>query len=163
MKHTLITMSLALGLISALTGCNPNGSAHRVSNCAVKITQGVYGRVFWVSGNQMPSPNNKGKNAQAGAPISREIWVYPLTQSNQLNKNGKLYQVPVDAPLAKVTADKDGCFQLSLAAGKYSVFTLEKEGLFANIFDGKGNVNPVEVKSKNISEVNININYKAVY
>lgn len=163
MKHTFVTMSLALVFLSILLGCSPDGSAYKVSNCAVKITQGIYGRVFWVSGNQMPVLPRKGKNNQAAAPVSREVWVYRLMQESQLNKNGRLYQKPTEAPLAKTTADKDGCFQVSLPSGSYSVFTLEKEGLFANMFDGKGNINPVEVKGGNISEVNININYKAVY
>ncbi|EAY28562.1 lipoprotein, putative [Microscilla marina ATCC 23134] len=167
MKHTFVTMGLWLTLTIALVGCSPRNNASRVSNCAVKITQGIYGRVFWVGGNQMPGPVKKGKrkekNAPAGNPVAREVWVYPLMQTSQLNKNEGLYQKPATAPLAKTTADKDGCFQLPLAPGKYSIFTLEKDGLFANIFDGKGNVHPVEVKSNNITEVNININYKAAY
>ena len=141
-----------------------------MSNCAVKITQGIYGRVFWVGGNQMPAikKNKKGKNGvsvgQTGAsPVKRVLWVYPLIHRDQLTKAGRLYQKPTIKFIAKTNADEDGCFQMSLQPGKYSVFTEEKKGLFANVYDGKGNVAPVEVKARDLTELNIKINYKAVF
>ncbi|OJJ16859.1 hypothetical protein BKI52_32285 [marine bacterium AO1-C] len=155
-----------------MASCNPKSSSYKVSNCAVKISQGVYGRVFWVAGNQMPvigvKPKKKdSKGNQQTKPVKRQLLVYPLMSRNQLQASGRLFQVPNTKPFATTMADEDGCFQLKLPPGRYSIFTQEEDKgqkfVFANIFDGQGNVNPVEVKSMKLTELNIKINYKAVF
>lgn len=171
MKKTLSIIIWSLLLIGTLTNCNPTSSAHRASNCAVKITQGVYGRVFWISGNQMPglgmNDKKSKKDQEATKPVKRQLLIYPLMSRTQLQMSGQLFQVPTSKPFAKTMADEDGCFQIKLPPGKYSIFTLEEDRgqqyVFANLFDGQGNANPVEVKSSKLSELNIKINYKAVF
>lgn len=170
MTRTFLYTCLWFIFLETMAGCSQKYSSNRISNCAVKITQGVYGRVFWVGGNQMPvaTGNKKPENGVSlgqnrPKPVKRVLWVYPIIHRNQLVKTGKLYQKPTMKSVAKTLADEDGCFQLSLQPGKYSVFTEEKNGFFANMFDGKGNVNPVEVKTRDLTELNIKINYKAVF
>lgn len=165
-----------LGTIA--TSCNQKSSPNRMSNCAVKITQGVYGRVFWVTGNLMPSVGKKPKkrkpqknkpkqNNLNGKPVIRQLWFYSLMSRSKLKTEGRLYKIPEAKPVAVTTSDEDGCYQIKLPPGQYSVFTVEETNgqkkLFANIFDGQGNVNPIEVKSRDLTELNIKINYKAVF
>lgn len=161
MKHINILFFLLIVGTMVPTGCSQKSNANQMSSCAVKIAQGIYGRVFWQQGNQMPGPS---KNKTNGAkPVKRQILVYPLINRSQLVQAGGLYQMPAQKPIAKTESDKDGCFQLKLPAGKYSVFTQEKKGLFANMFDGQGNVSPVLVKNGDLTELNITINYKAFF
>jgi len=173
MKKILLLNIFCWSLVLMTISCNPNSSSYRVSNCAVKINQGVYGRVFWMAGNQMPGigigpPKQKSKDdKQKTKPVKRQLLVYPLMSRSQLQVSGRLFQVPEAKPFATTLSDEDGCFQLKLPPGKYSVFTLEEDKgqkhMFANIFDGQGNANPIEVKSMALTELNININYKAVF
>ncbi|HAS43612.1 MAG TPA: hypothetical protein DCS93_24240 [Microscillaceae bacterium] len=173
MKKALLVNIFCCLLVFMATGCSPNSSSYRVSNCAVKINQGVYGRVFWVAGNQMPvigvkPPKEKSKaDNQRTKPVKRQLLVYPVMSMSQLKPNGRLFQMPDTKPFATAMADEDGCFQLKLPPGKYSVFTLEEDQgqkrIFANIFDGQGHANPVEVKRMELTELNIKINYKAVF
>ncbi|MTI24563.1 hypothetical protein E1163_06360 [Fulvivirga kasyanovii] len=80
-----------------------------------------------------------------------------VIQEDQLYK-----EVPSEL-IKTVETDENGNFTVQLAPGRYSVFTKEEDGLFANVFDGEGNVNPVTVKQGEMTELNIDINYKAVY
>jgi hypothetical protein len=52
---------------------------------------------------------------------------------------------------------------VELPPGKYSVFTVEEEGLYANEYDSDGNMFPVEVLDGEFTEVTIKINYKAAF
>jgi hypothetical protein len=49
--------------------------------------------------------------------------------------------------IRKIKTDKTGSFKANLDPGKYSIFVQEEDGLFANVFDGEGFINPVTVES----------------
>lgn len=153
----LTTVGLFLFFLSITVAQGQNKSSNQ---CPVRIKQGVYGKVFWQEGNQMPGPGNNNKKVK---PIKRELWVYFSIQRDDLIKQGKLFQIPDVKPMAKVESDENGCFQLKLPAGNYSIFTVEKSGLFANMFDGKGIVAPFKVVQGKSTQMNITINYKSIY
>ncbi|HAS39175.1 MAG TPA: hypothetical protein DCS93_01790 [Microscillaceae bacterium] len=136
------------------------GQTNTEKPCPAKIKQGIYGKVIWQEGNQMPGPGNNQKKMK---PVKRELWVYFSIQRNDLVKQGKLFQAPDVKPVAKVESDENGCFQLKLPAGSYSIFTVEKNGLFANLFDGRGIVAPFEVTQGKVTQVDIMINYRSLY
>lgn len=168
MKYIYLLSVLCVFLGTTTTSCNQKSSPNRMSNCAVKISQGVYGRVFWVTGNLMPKVGEKPKKRkQNKKPVVRQLWFYPLMLKSKLKTEGRLYKLPDSKPVAVTTSDEDGCYQIKLPPGRYSVFTVEETNgqkkLFANMFDGQGNVNPIEVKTRDLTELNIKINYKAVF
>ncbi|MEM6359178.1 MAG: carboxypeptidase regulatory-like domain-containing protein [Bacteroidota bacterium] len=121
---------------------------------------GVKGKVLWVEGNQMPGPDRK---INEGSPVVREIIFYDVLKTSDLKRQNALFQEPPFEPVAIVKTNEQGEFEVNLPAGRYSLFTRENNGLFANLFDGENNVNPVTVESGEVTEVTVVINYKAVY
>ncbi len=122
--------------------------------------QGICGKVTWVEGNQMPGP---GVKRTEGTGIVREIYVYELTTRNEATQGNGLYKEVSSTLVAKGKSNKRGEYRIKLPPGTYSVFTKEPDGLFANVFDAKGSINPVTVRSDDFTILNIVINYKAAY
>ncbi|GAA0880043.1 hypothetical protein GCM10009119_30130 [Algoriphagus jejuensis] len=127
--------------------------------------QGITGTVTWIEGNQMPTINDSEDNPRkpAGKPVQRTLRIYPLIQFADLKIEGGLYTAIAEKPLSEIQSDESGRFSIQLSPGRYSVFVVEDAGLFANIFDGEGNVQPVSVKENEWTLLDIEVNYKAVY
>ncbi len=125
-----------------------------------KLKQGICGTILLKQGNQMPGP---GRVLSAGQPVIREVWVYQLTNISEVKTNGTVFTGIKTAWAGKTRSNAKGYFELALPIGKYSVFVLEQEGLYANYFDGKGSINPVEVLKDSISRKDISISNKAVF
>ncbi len=127
--------------------------------------QGIAGTVRWVEGNLMPAIGDSTYIERSkGAPIQREIYIYKAIKIHDAEpKQGVFFQGIRSELIKKVTTDKDGKFKVILPPGKYSVFVMENEGLFANKYDGENYINPVTVNSGSFTEVEILINYKAYY
>jgi hypothetical protein len=129
-------------------------------------TQGIMGQVFWVEGNLMPQVSEDGSgpteisNRQS---VQRTLKIHSLTHIDQLSIGDYLIGNIQTREIASIDTEQDGSFRIELPVGKYSLFTVEQEGFFANIFDSENHVNPVEVKSGEWSRYDIVINYKAVY
>ncbi|RYE26376.1 MAG: hypothetical protein EOP42_20820 [Sphingobacteriaceae bacterium] len=51
----------------------------------------------------------------------------------------------------------------ALPVGQYSVFVVEKEGLYANYFNGKGSINPIEVLKDSLINKDIIISNHAAF
>lgn len=69
--------------------------------------------------------------------------------------------VTVDTQLvAKVRSGRNGFFQIELDPGTYSVFAVEDGRLFANHFDGQGNIYPVTVQAGQVSSIRFDIDYE---
>lgn len=128
--------------------------------------QGLSGKVVWFEGNLMPTLGDSTYLLRAkGKPVQRQIWVYEATTINQVkvSEQATIFS-EVNTPLIrKFETDENGEFQANIKPGKYSLFTLEEDGLFANVFDGQGIINPVTVEVGKFTEIVIKVNYKAVY
>lgn len=122
--------------------------------------QGIKGRVIWLSGNQMPGP---GRTASPEAGIKREIHIYKPATLQEVTRAGKFYAEIRTELVAKITSKEDGSFKIKLPPGEYSVFTKESGGYFANLFDGNGRINVVEVKRGNFTDVTVKVDYEAAY
>ncbi|GAB3538627.1 hypothetical protein GCM10027443_33930 [Pontibacter brevis] len=125
------------------------------------IEQGIAGKVVWKSGNQMPSPDalpSKGRGVQ------RTLYVYELTNGSQAKTTDGVFHTNIQTNLiTQVETDADGNFAVSLKPGRYSLFTKEEQGLYANHFDGEMNIFPVEVQEGQVTDVEFIINYAASY
>ena len=123
--------------------------------------QGIQGQVFWLSGNQMPGPEKAPDSPQQG--ITREIYIYNAVALPSAQRQDVFFQ-NVDAVLVtKIMTNADGSFKVKLPPGKYSLFTKEEKGLFANLFDTNGCVNCVTVRPRKYSWITITVDYEAVY
>ena len=129
------------------------------------IQQGILGTVVVREGNHMPSPDQKDKlrpNSKKKS-LPRELLIYELTNLSQVKSNGGFYTDLKTKPVAKAVADTDGIFQVYLKPGRYSVFSQEPQGLYANQLDGNGNIFPVEVVADRLTLVEFMIDYNASY
>lgn len=122
--------------------------------------QGLSGQVFWVSGNQMPGPEAMLSPNQGAV---REVLIYELTSVKDVTQVGPFFRDIKTKMVASVTSKADGTFKIKLMPGAYSVFTKEKNGLYANLFDDKNNINPVNIKNGQFSWKTITIDYEAAY
>jgi hypothetical protein len=130
--------------------------------------QGISGKVTWLEGNQMPtiiSDDQKSNPTERtkGKPVVRVIKVYPLVNMADARLEDGLFQAIVGDPITEVISDENGDYSLFLPPGKYSLFTVEEEGLFANSFDGNGNIEPIIIKKGEWVKRNLVINYKAYF
>lgn len=126
------------------------------------IKQGVIGRVLWMQGNFMPSPDRPQR--EGGTAAIRTIYIYQLTKLSEVEGEAPLFSKVNTSLVAKLETNEAGYFQCKLAPGKYSIFTLEENGkLFANLFDGEGSITLFEVKEGELTTYDIKVNYKAAY
>jgi hypothetical protein len=130
------------------------------------IRQGVFGRVLFIQGNQMPSPDQK---TSSGKPVVRKIHIYELTTLKETTGQSPLFDEIKSKLVATTTSNSEGYFQCKLPIGKYSIFTVEEEAgeskkvFFANLFEGNGEITPFEIFDGKVVNYNININHKAYY
>jgi hypothetical protein len=133
----------------------------QTQNQQAPVEQGIRGKVLWQAGNQMPSPDvpqSRGKG------IKRTVYIYELTKTNQTNTLEGVFHTNIKTNLVTTAVtDEDGSFSVNLKPGRYSLFTKEDKGLYANLFDGEMNIFPVEVKKGQVTPVEFLINYQASY
>lgn len=128
-------------------------------------TQGIQGQVFWIEGNQMPQVLEEGETSDQGQKkgAKRTLRIHELTHINQARLGDALFG-EIETPLVvEVETDEEGKFSVELPAGKYSVFTVEENGFFANIYDLDSFINPFEVQNGKWTQADILINYQATY
>jgi hypothetical protein len=129
--------------------------------------QGIMGRILWLEGNLMPAIGDTTMaERMAGRPIQRTLFIHEPTTPDETVKvqdSGMFYSKIHTRLVKRVRTDKTGIFRIELPSGKYSVFVLENNGFFANVFDGEGHINPVTVEACNFTEIEIKVNYMAFY
>jgi len=129
------------------------------------LHSGIEGKVVWVEGNMMPTIDPNGKTSAHNSPnaIQREIIICKALKLEDLEGNMPLFSEIKTGEVLRVQTDKDGTFKVNLPEGKYSIFTKETKGYFANLMDGDGTIAPVEVQKDTFTNLTIEINYMASY
>jgi hypothetical protein len=122
--------------------------------------QGLRGQVFWVSGNQMPGPESVLSPNQGAV---REVLIYELTSFKDVTQVGPFFRDIKTKMVASIISKPDGTFKVKLMPGAYSIFTKEKNGLYANLFDERNNINPITIKNGEFAWKTITIDYEAAY
>ena len=123
---------------------------------------GIEGYIFRISGNRMPSPDAKLSPPKG---IKAVLYIYELTSFSQVTKVGEsaFYSSVRTKLVQSVTSDESGYFIVSLPPGEYSLFTKKDALFYANNFDGDNHIAPVKVVPHKVTQVNVNIDYDAVY
>jgi len=129
------------------------------STVSQTLEQGIKGKVLWLEGNFMPGP---GQNNE-GQPVERQLYIYQALKTVEMKKSGQFYAIPAKEPVKVVASNAQGQFSVDLEPGTYSILSKEEKGLFANLQDGDGNINPVTVKEGTYTDFTFKIDYKAVY
>ena len=124
-------------------------------------TQGISGKILWVTGNQMPGPEVTLDN---GEPVNREVYVFePTFLGDATVIEGVFYDSLKTHLVAKIKSGPDGKFTVKLDPGRYSVFIREPKGLFASQIESDGCIQCLEVNTGRLTEITIKINYTAAY
>ena len=123
---------------------------------------GIEGYIFRISGNRMPSPDAKLSPPKG---IKAVLYIYELTSFSQVTKVGEsaFYSSVRTKLVQSVTSDESGYFFVSLPPGEYSLFTKKDALFYANNFDGNNHIAPVKVVPHKVTQINVNIDYDAVY
>lgn len=134
-KNVLI---FAVGICASLcfASCEKKGTVDPKKSPT--ITQGVYG---YTSNDQNP--------------IVTDVYVYEYTKTSDFETRYlSLNDFPINnmpkAFVAKTTSDKDGFYEISLQPGKYSLFLLNGDMLYANSFDSENGICPIEVSKSSL-------------
>lgn len=132
---------------------DPPRNSHKVT-----IKQGVWGDVWFWSGNFMPE--GRGEICQ----VKRKVYVYELTTLNEVEQivYTPFYSAINTKLVTIVESDNEGFFQIELDPGRYSLFVKEDGKFYSNLFNSDG-IFPVNIKSDNVIEVRFDITYKAVF
>ena len=133
---------------------NPPRNNHKVI-----IKQGVWGDVWFWSGDFMPV--GRGKICQ----VERKVMVFESTKLADVVQNGfSAFYTEVNTKLVKtIISDKDGFFQLDLQPGNYSLFIMEEDMYYANSFGSGGIIFPINIESEKVTEVRFDITYNATF
>lgn len=123
---------------------------------------GIQGYVYEVKGNQMPSPDEKREPPRG---IHTDVYIYELTSSAQTVAGDRpgFYKSISSKLIKQVSTDNKGFFKVKLPPGKYSLFTKVDSVFYANLFDERNNIYPVEVVKKKMTDVVIKQDYNAAY
>ncbi len=123
---------------------------------------GLEGYIFRINGNRMPSPDAKPSPPKG---VKAVLYIYELTSLNQVTKQGEtaFYSSIRTRLVQTVVSDETGYFFVSLPSGEYSLFTKKDALYYANNFDGDGHIAPVKIAPNKVTQVNVNIDYDAVY
>ena len=124
--------------------------------------QGIEGYVYMVSGNQMPGP---GVKRPAPRGMKTTVYVFELSNINQVVKpdESPFYSAVKTKLVKRVVSDNKGHFSVQLPPGHYSVFTKKDALYYANVFDEKNNISPVQVSPKKMTRIEVQVSYNAVY
>ncbi|GGF21581.1 carboxypeptidase regulatory-like domain-containing protein [Echinicola rosea] len=159
-KKALSSLSFSLIAVAIFTVLLCGCKAQRVD------TQGIVGQVYWIDGNQMPTITD-GSNETPAKPerkkVKRTIRIYERTHINQATMGDYLFKDIETPMIAEIETEEDGSFAIGLAPGAYSIFTVEENGYFANVYDLDSYIQPVEVKADEWNNIQILINYQAAY
>jgi len=123
---------------------------------------GIEGYIFRISGNRMPSPDAKLSPPKG---IKAVLYIYELTSFSQVARvNESAFYSAIHTRLVQtVNSDENGYFEVSLPPGEYSLFTKKDALFYANNFDGENHISPVHVQPHKLTQMNVNVDYDAVY
>ena len=126
----------------------------------ITISQGVWGNVWFWEGDFQPV-----EITGTITPVVREIYVHTLTpvdSVNQVSYSPFYYEIYTQL-VAVTTSNRTGFFEVTLPPGRYSFFVKEDSLFYANLFDGEGNILPATVVEDSVTQIQIDITYRAFY
>jgi hypothetical protein len=164
--HLIILLALPAlcAILSDATRAQDGGSPKPADNHQrVTIKQGIWGNVWLWKGDFMPGPGG-GANRGTVTPVRREVRIYAPASMKDLEPTfGENFTRVKSRLIKKVRSDKNGFYQVSLPPGQYSIFVKTDSTLYANWFDGQGNILPVTVVKDSVTKFQIDLTPGATY
>lgn len=128
------------------------------NNCPPTITQGLYGCCTYKTGNCMPIIDTNNCKWYG---VKRTIFIYEATkdtQGIQISGSFTWYSQINTHLIAQTQSDGNGCFQISLPIGQYSIFVLENNKYYNQYMSDNFFLSPVTVDTNKATKCNILIN-----
>ena len=126
---------------------------------SVSIKQGLYGCCTYKTGNCMPIVDTNQCKWYA---VKRTIYFYePTTEKQTVNaySTHSTWYTKINTRLiAKTQSDDNGCYQISLPAGKYSILILENGRYYCGSWADNFLLCPVTIDSNKVKKQNLCIN-----
>jgi hypothetical protein len=153
----------AIWSVLSIASCSDLGpGAPADDSVQVTIPQGIWGNVLFWEGDFMPGP--PGGHSGSVSPVEREVFVFEATRYDSVvGANGGFYSRVLTRLKGKTTSNAKGFYQIALPPGKYSIFVAESSMFYANGVDSMGHILPGTVNENSVTQVQINITYKAAY
>lgn len=125
----------------------------------VTIAQGAWGNVWFWEGDFMPFGWGNI------TPVIRKVYAYQLTNLQQVDQvpYTPFYRRILSQVVDSAFSNSTGFFQISLPPGRYSFFVKEDSLFYANGYDGSGNILSATIKKDSVTQVQIDIDYKASF
>lgn len=133
------------------------------TDCKTVHKQGVRGQVLYFEGNFMP--DEEGRINRKGKQVKRKIGIFAATKPEQTKTDGSMtfFEDIQTRCVQFIETDKKGCFAVNLTEGKYSFLVWEEGKWFSNLFDEENVLTPVVIEKNKVTNIEIQINHKAVY
>lgn len=132
-----------------------------LAGCSQKTVR-VSGVVWRITGNQMPSPDMPTPSYGGYA---TQVYFFSPTALRDARRAGPggFYAIIPSPLLAKASTDAKGRFRIRLAPGRYSVFIGRDSLFYANILDGEGVLNPVDIGRAGKQYIELKADWDARY
>jgi len=132
----------------------------------VSIEEGLAGTVIFTEGNCMPGVvDEEGVEGRClRYPVNRVVHIHEYTHRSETKHLQGGFHINVETELvSKVEADTEGFFEVALPPGEYSLFIAEKGILYANLWNGKGYIQPATVTEGDTTFKTLEITHSAYY
>ncbi len=162
MRSILFFLFCILTLSQACKRAQKSKNAETPVILVEKVKQGITGVVQSVSGNQMPSVDQKKAGPKGYATT---VFFFEPTNISQITRHDQqpLYNTVLTKLISTVETDSTGAFVAALPVGSYSVFVQVDKLFFANNFDIRNNISLVTVEDGKLTEIKILVNHHAAY
>lgn len=97
-------------------------------------------------------------------PSPSKVRIHELTKMDEAENSGAFFKDVQSELVTTVNSDRSGFFQVSLPPGRYSVFVeVFGDYVYANRFDGDGNINPVQVMPDSVVKAFTDLDYNKAF
>ena len=120
--------------------------------CTATIKQGLYGCCTKRTGNTTPTTQT---NPCKWVAVKRTIFIYEETSMKQATLHGNWCSEIKTKLVAQTESDGNGCYQLELPVGMYSVFVFEDDKYYFLRKSNNSILNPLTVDSNNVTKRNL--------
>jgi hypothetical protein len=150
-------------ILPAMVSCSADRANNSDGSELDLPQQGVVGTVLFWEGDFMPMPDPEVAGGSI-TPVMRTVYIFEAAGVDDVVgvDYGGFYSEVKTPLVAIVTSDDKGRFGVNLEVGTYSLFVMEDGDYYANLWSSEY-VQPVTVETNLVSEVNIDINYKATF
>lgn len=127
----------------------------------VSIKQGIKGKVVFKEGLFSSDGELEGNGKIYAA--ERTIYIYEMVSLSEIEMaEGDFIQYISKSPIDTARSDEHGLFQIELPPGRYSIVIDENNRLYSKV-NTEDLLMPIVVEENKVTDVLIEIDYKATY